>query len=236
MPRSMQVLSGSALKLLACVFMLIDHVGAHILRHFAWAMDPLFTIMGENWTWYSLSRGIGRLAFPIYCFLLVEGFGHTRNRVKYGRNLLAFALISELPWNYVHTGKLFCASQNVFFTLFFGYLAWCLMDYFKQMRLLQLICALAILVITLYFRADYGWKGYLFLLIMYGLHYDPVLQAMVGGAWLLYEWKAVFAFLPINMYNGRRGFIRGKWLKYVFYAYYPLHMLILGYIKYNILA
>ncbi len=235
LPSSMQVLSGSALKVIATVCMLIDHIGAHLLRTFPPALQVLFTTPWESWTLYSLSRSIGRIAFPIYCFLLVEGFYHTRDRIRYGRNLLLFALLSEPAWNFVHSGTLFYRGQNVFFTLFFGYAAFCALEYFKDRRLLQFISVFAIIWGARYFHADYGWKGVVFLLIMYGLSEQRTLQALVGGSWLLYEWKAVFAFLPINMYNGKRGFIKGKAAKYGFYAFYPVHLLILGLLKYGFL-
>lgn len=100
-PARFQILSGSALKLLACILMLIDHTGVLILANWKPALRVLFTIGSTEITWYRIVRDIGRSAFPIFCFLLIEGFLHTRNRRKYGQNLLLFALISEIPWNFV---------------------------------------------------------------------------------------------------------------------------------------
>ena len=59
--------------------------------------------------------------------------------------------------------------------------------------------------------------GICILLIMYWFRNDKTAQAIIGSCWLYYEWKACFAFLSINMYNGERGFVKGKFLKYVFY-------------------
>ncbi len=236
LPQKFQVLSGSALKLAAIITMLIDHVGVYILSALPAANQTLFTFLGEGFTIYGISRDIGRIAFPIYCFLLVEGYMHTHSRVRYGCNLLAFALISEIPWNYAHSGTLYYSRQNVFFTLFLGYLAFCAIGWFREQQLIQLSILVLLFLVSCRLGADYGWRGYVFLLIMYGFQYEKVNQAIVGSCWLYYEWKACFAFPLINMYNGKRGFIRGKAAKYAFYAFYPLHIAILGYIKYHYLT
>lgn len=175
---------------------------------------------------------MGRAAFPIFCFLLVEGFVHTHNRFKYGRNLLIFACISEIPWDLVHKGTFFdMSTQNVFFTLFLGYLAFCAVDYYKDNQLMQLICMAGLFAVSWNLHADYSYRGYVFLLIMYWLKEKKAAQAVIGTSWLIYEWKACFAFLSINMYNGQRGFIKGKWAKYFFYVFYPAHILILFLIR-----
>ena len=120
-PARFQVLSGSMLKVIACIAMLIDHTGAIILKLYPPALNTLFYINGKGYSAYRVVRDIGRCAFPIFCFLIVEGFLHTHNRRKYGRNLLLFALISEIPWNYMFANTWHYADkQNVFFTLFIG--------------------------------------------------------------------------------------------------------------------
>ena len=125
-------------------------------------------------------------------------------------NLLGFALISEIPFNLVHVNRFFWPVQNVFFTLFLGYLGMCAAEYFWENRLLQCLSLLLLLLVSVYLHADYGWKGYIFILIMYFLRNERSAQAIIGSCWLHYEWKACFAFLFINLYNGERGFIRGK--------------------------
>ena len=96
---------------------------------------------------------------------------------------------------------------------------------------MQLMSMLALLAVSYFLKADYGYKGYVFLLIMFWLHQYKPAQALIGSCWLIYEWKACFAFISLNMYNGRRGFIRGKWAKYFFYAFYPVHIAILTIIR-----
>lgn len=102
------------------------------------------------------------------------------------------------------------------FTLFLGYLAFCALEYFWDNQKMQLVCVLALLTVSVFLKADYGWRGFVFLLIMYWFRNDKTAQAIIGSCWLYYEWKACFAFLSINMYNGERGFVKGKFLKYVF--------------------
>lgn len=230
-PPRFQILSGSALKMIAVITMLIDHLGAHIVRHYTWMMHSSIRHVPSI---YQMCRDIGRIAMPIYVFLIVEGFLHTRNHFKYGRNLLLFALISEIPWNLIHGNHLRCETQNVYFTLFFGYLGICCIEYFRDRQLLQIAGVLALLYISTKFHADYGWKGYVFVLIMYWFRYEKIAQAVGGSCWLYFEWKACFAFIPINMYNGKRGFIKGNW-KYFFYLFYPLHLMILWYFKYYVI-
>ncbi|MDO4339621.1 MAG: TraX family protein [Eubacteriales bacterium] len=227
LPERFRVLSGSALKMIAIITMLIDHTAVVLLSQYAPACRTIFFIGDKGFSFYRICRDIGRVAFPIFCFLLVEGFLHTRNRFKYGRNLLLFALISEIPWNFMFAGTWRCEKQNVFFTLFLGYAAFCAIEHFRESQWMQLLCVLALLLVSVYLNADYGWRGYVFLLIMYWFRYYKTAQAVIGSCWLYYEWKACFAFLSINMYNGKRGFIRGKAAKYFFYAFYPLHITIL---------
>lgn len=232
-PQKWCVLSGSALKLIAIITMLIDHTGSILLRHSVKAKAVWFTLLGVDFSVYQVSRDIGRIAFPIFCFLLTEGFEHTHDRVKYGRNLFLFALISEIPWNMWHnSGAIFySASQNVFFTLLLGYIGFCLADHWKDNHTAQLLSMLALFAVSYYLNADYGWKGYIFLMIMFWLRRERPAQALIGSCWLSYEWKACFAFIPINLYNGKRGFIHGNIGKYAFYAFYPVHILVLLYLR-----
>ena len=211
-PEKYRILSGSALKMIAIITMLIDHIGAVILSMYPPAQKVLFTLLGREYSVYLI-------------FLLLEGFRHTRSRFRYGRNLLLFALISEIPWNLMFTNTLHYERQNVFFTLFLGYLAFCAIEYFKDKRLIQLLCILGLLVVSIFLKADYGWRGYIFLLIMYYMRNDKPGQAILGSCWLYYEWRACFAFLSINLYNGERGFIHGKAAKYFFYWFYPVHIM-----------
>ena len=118
--RKIRFLDSDALKLIAIVTMLIDHIGAAILLPAG--MMAVNTL--NSWIdIYGLSRSIGRTAFPIFVFLLVEGFFHTHSRKKYFGRLLLFALLSEIPFDMAIYGKpVYMGSQNVFWTLVIGFL------------------------------------------------------------------------------------------------------------------
>ena len=223
-PEKAKVLSGSALKTIALVCMIIDHVAHYLKSYFSMV---LFTTSSGPKTLYWLMRCVGRLAFPIYCFLLVEGFVHTRDRKKYGLRLLVFALISEIPWNLAHAHKLFYSSQNVFFTLFLGFCGIWLFEYFREDRAKQVFGLLALLAVSCFLNADYGMAGYGFIIMIYALRNERLLQAVVGCCLLPSLWVGGLAFIPINLYNGKRGFIKGRALQYIYYAIYPVHLFIL---------
>lgn len=233
LPARMQVLSGSALKLLAVISMLCDHAAVHILRFYSSCTNPFFRCL-PNLSVYSLMHGFGRIAFPIYAFLLVEGFIHTKCRNRYAVRLAAFAVISEIPWNLEHSGTvLMISSQNVFFTLLMGFIGLCLADNILngKSKLTSMIALAALLFCSFFACADYGSAGFGFILILFFLRKDSFLQAVAGSSILTAKWKGFLAFIPINMYNGKRGFIKTRFLKYLFYAIYPVHITIIWIIK-----
>ena len=224
-PQKWKVLSGSALKTIALVCMIIDHVAHYMSSKFS---AVLFTTGSGPKTVYWLMRRIGRLAFPIYCFLLVEGFLHTKDKKKYAIRLFVFALISEFPWDLAHFHKLFgFSSQNVFFTLFLGLCGMWLYEYFRGDRVKQVAGLIILLIISNFLNADYGMSGFGFIMMMYALRSEKLLQAAVGCCFLSSTWYAGLAFIPINLYNGDRGFIKGKVMQYAYYAIYPIHLFIL---------
>ena len=224
-----QCLNGSWLKVIAMVSMLIDHTASHLLRHAEAFNEPLISLGHHHMTWYILMRCVGRLAFPLFAFLLVEGFMHTHSRKHYGRNLLMFALISEIPWNLTHGGHLYGLSQNVFFTLFLGYLGLCAIEHYREDRFRQACALLGLFVLSILLHCDYGCRGFSFIIMLYLLRHQPLFRAIVGAG--LFGWIPGLAFIPISMYNGCRGFIQGPFAKYIFYAFYPAHLLVLYFIK-----
>ena len=90
-------LSGSGLKWLAMLTMLLDHIGAVLLKPYL--ADPAAAAV------YPVLRRIGRMSFPIYCFLLTEGVRHTAHPHRYAQRLLGFALLSEPAFNYATLGR-----------------------------------------------------------------------------------------------------------------------------------
>lgn len=226
-----RILSGSHLKLLAVVTMLIDHLAAFWFYKLPQFHTVLFTIVHKDVTPLILMRMVGRIALPLFAFLIVEGFIHTRNRRRYGINLAVFAVLSEIPWNLVHCDRVFFPLQNVFFTLLLGYLGLCAIESFKNRKGAMAGALLGLLAVSVLLRADYGCFGYGFILLLYALREHKLLQAVIGCCVLPSRWIGGLAFIPINMYNGERGFVKGPVWKYAFYLFYPLHLLAIWWLR-----
>ena len=214
-----QRLDGTVLKLIACLSMFIDHLGAVCFSG----------MMGF--------RIIGRLAFPIYCFLLVEGAVHTRNMKKYILRMGIFALISEVPFDLAFYHRLvYMGHQNVFFTLGLGLLAiWFLEHPIEQLDIPDVLYKLLVIIaaglIAEFFNTDYGFTGIAVICIFYYLRGQPqlkypiaaILLAAMGGV----KVYAVLALIPILLYNGQRG-RQTKVMQYGFYIFYPTHLLLIA--------
>lgn len=222
-------ISAAVLKWIAVVTMLIDH----------FAVAVYLQVAGCNYDVYSVMRKVGRIAFPIYCFLLVEGFFHTGNVKKYLRNCLLFAVISEIPFDMAIFGEIvYPQGQNVYFTLCIGLGVLIVLDRFRgkygtQYTLLRII----IIALSAYageiLDVDYHWKGVLFIVMFYYIRdmREWIRNLAVIGAFA-YEVTAPLAVIPIHFYNGERG----RQMKYLFYAIYPLHLLIFGLIRFCLMG
>lgn len=219
-------ISGSTLKWIAIVTMVIDHTAAVVVKR--------VLLLANGCTYdslllaYTIMRGIGRIAFPLFCFLLVEGFFHTHSRKKYALRLLLFALVSEVPFDLALKGKAIeLTHQNVFFTLFIGLFVISLMNRFKDRFEYQAIAAAIGMAAAYMIRCDYDWVGILLIVVLYLLHGNRRWQCAAGAAVVCYELPAPLAFLPILFYNGKRG----RRLKYFFYIFYPAHLLLLYFVS-----
>lgn len=222
-------LSGTALKRLACLSMLLDHIGASCIY------GGLFPdgLMPPRWYWlYRILRWAGRLAFPIYCFLLVEGFLHTRNVKKYMGRMLVFALVSELPfdWAFYRT-PFYWGHQNVCFTLLLGLLGMACLRHFSGSdggrTLLGTALALGCALIAEALQTDYGAVGVGLILVLYMVRSSRKLQCLWGALLVCYELPAPLAFVPVWFYNGQRGRC-ARWEQWAYYLFYPVHLLVLG--------
>lgn len=215
-------LTGNQLKLLALVTMTIDHVGLVLLPHF-----PVLRI-------------IGRLSFPIYAYLIGEGCRHTRNLALYFRNMALLAMACQIG-SYVATGSLY-QSVLVSFSLSIG-LIWLLTNA-KCPPLVNTLLFSAGIGFSLFlcyglptllpgtdFAIDYGFIGIL-LPILAWLGKDKWVRLACFGSGLaalamyyggIQVW-CLAALIPLALYNGQRG--KGTW-KYLFYLYYPAHLVII---------
>lgn len=224
---------GSVLKWIAVASMFIDHFTA-VLVEGSWAAG----LRAVSYNQYLLLRGIGRLAFPIYCFLLAEGLLHTRGVKKYLLRLGGFAFLSELPFDLAFRRTFFTLSyQNVFFTLFFGLLALAQWQWLTQRKDFQapwwrqalgLLFIAALAWIAELCHTDYGWQGVAVISLMYLLRKLPIPRDL-GILAVLYtsstlELAAIPDLLLFRLYNGERG----RQGKYFFYIFYPAHLLLLA--------
>lgn len=202
------------LKMIAVVSMLIDHIGA-----FLFPEQLLF-------------RVIGRIAFPIFAYALVEGFFYTHDIKKYILRIGVLALLSEIPFDLALSGKILeFRYQNVFFTLCIGLV----MMYFllnASGKFEMVIVALLSFLAADFLRTDYGGVGVLTILCFYLFQNDKIWKTisillinivLMGGIQVF----AILALIPIYLYNGKEG----KKVKWLFYGFYPIHLLVLVFIR-----
>ena len=212
------LLSGSALKIIAVVSMIIDHCA--------------YYLMDGNTMAYDVMRCFGRIAFPVFAFLVAEGFAHTRNRMRYFLSLMLFAVVSEVPWYLLNGAD---GTHNVMFTLALGVSA---LAAFERLRGHRALVIAAILLATLSAEVsglDYGWRGIVVILIFHLFkskkYYQSarLLQLAFAFPFMLHYGiiGALLACSVILLYDGTRGIIRGKVAKYGFYAIYPVHLIII---------
>ncbi len=228
-------ISGSTLKIIAIISMTIDHFAASFLYRGIMVLPSVSSnaeLMRFLRELYSVMRAIGRPAFPIFCFLLVEGFCHTRSQTKYAARLFLFALISEIPFDYGLRGAFFVERhQNVFFTLFIGLMVMILYTKFSKIPLLQFVILGLGLLAGRYFYVDYGFRGVFLIEVLFLFRNERLMQIIAGVFAISWEATAPIAFLPIWLYNGKRG-LR---LRYFFYAFYPAHLIIFGVLTFVLL-
>ena len=216
------LLSGSALKIIAVLSMVTDHCAYYLLD--------------ESSVAYELMRCFGRISFPVFAFLVAEGFAHTRNRMRYFLSLLLFAAISEVPW-YLLNGM--DGTHNVMFTLALGVTA---LAVFERLREHRVLCCCSLLLtawLAAWLGTDYEWRGVLMTVVFYlfgtirSMNTPIILCRMLQLLFafpLMMHYGVTGAFLAcavIFLYDGTRGFIHGIVAKYVFYVFYPAHLFFL---------
>lgn len=205
------------LKMIAIVTMLVDHIG--------YAFFPEMTIL----------RMIGRISFPIFAYVLAEGFVYTKDVKKYMLRLGVFALLSEIPYDLVIMGEILEFShQNVFFTLFFGVLMMFLMSKTRNI-ILQYAVVATLTLLCQCLRTDYSDIGLLLIFVFYVFRLCKKEKLLLAGLILLTltgenQWYAILALPLIALHNGEQG----PKLKAFFYIFYPMHLLVLYWIQWMI--
>ncbi len=233
-------LSSFALHIIAMALMLCDHLWATV-------------VPGQMWL-----TMVGRLAFPIFAFMIVEGYHHTGDYKKYLKRILIWAVITEIPFNLMSgSGVIYPFHQNVLWTFAIGLWTMRRLDSIRTKRSpLVAVILSALLVFAMFWvgqltMVDYHGYGVLMILVFYlfrgdrWYHYAGQLAGMVYINYFMMkglmfpvelfghtlEWKqqalAVLALPIIWCYRGRQGY-HSKAIQIAFYAFYPVHLLILG--------
>lgn len=253
-----QFLTGNALKLIAVFTMVVDHTCKIVLQ---WLLINHWGVMVDHgqMSWEQFQKidnlirfdlqSIGTVAFPLFCFLLSEGFRHTRNRPRYIGSMILFAFLSELPFDIGFfsaystmegTFPFYLRYQNVFFTLSLGLLTLVCLERFSRssrsgsrkigLVFLQVLSIAFFALLAELIRCDYGMQGICFIAAFYicrGHRIGQVLLfllAYMGTTGNQPPLCTLLACLLILLYNGQRGKFK---LKYCFYAFYPIHISIL---------
>ncbi len=223
-------LSRNQLKWIALWTMVTDHIGY------------MFVSQHRMPVLYFLLRGIGRLSFPLICFLLVEGFQYTHSRGRYLARLWCFAFLSEVPFDLAFSGVVADWSrQNVFFTLGIGLaVLWglaeaeeCLTGIGKYVA--DILPVLAGMGLAVFLRCDYSMWGVLMIVAFYVCRYDFGTLLWVFPLICLcqsrMETVAVLALPAVRLYSPRKQEGATKLPKGFFYWFYPVHLLVLWGIK-----
>ena len=204
--------------------MVLDHVG-----------DLFFP--GVLWL-----RMAGRIAMPVFSFCIAEGYAHTRDRKRYLLRMGLFALISEIPFDLAFEGRIGFGHQNIMLTFFLSILALELFDRIRGGKdprrerfsigrtLLGIVTIGAMAGLAVFLHADYTCFAVVAVFLFYVFRdAHPAVRCGTGVAFLAltrtmsYYCATGFSFIPLILYNGKRG--RG--LKWLFYAFYPGHLLVL---------
>lgn len=198
------------LKVIGIAAMLCDHIGVVFL--------PELTFL----------RIIGRISFPIFAFLLVEGYFHTKSIPKYMSRLLLMAFISEVPYDLVMFGRIVdFRRQNVFFTLFLGILMLYLFET-RSGNITKIISLVLVLLASEAVISDYNSSGLIMILGFYVYHERTWMRGItnayiniqvIGGI----QSYGTLALIPIGFYNGRQG----PGYQRLFYASYPVLLIVL---------
>ena len=205
------------LKIIACVTMLIDHICYVFFEGSAAASIVRLTI--------------GRVAFPLFAFMIVRGFIYTRSRLKYARNKLITALASELIYDSLFYRRLFYwQNQNIIFLLLLGLVMLCILEKLDRRLPVQLLVTAGFGAAAYFLKLDYSFWGILVIAVFYFTRNMPFYQSgLIACFPLAAGYGTIGAFLsviPLYAYKETRGRFRTAG-KYAFYLFYPVHLAVL---------
>lgn len=241
-------MSQETLKILACLSMFLDHTGAILV--YAMFQDAVLAgrSAGAILDFYELLRTVGRLAFPIYCFLLSEGSSHTHSPKRYALRLFFAALLSEVPFDLALHNTFSWQNQSVMVTLLLGFLA---LEGMKRCPkvILKLLVALPFAVLAEWMNTDYGANG-IWVIVLFSLTRECPRKRLIqffgmwcifspnhlmmlnwlGGFSLTVQELAVLSLIPISLYSGEKQ-NHSRALQWAFYLFYPAHLALLWILK-----
>ena len=224
-------LSQEGLKLIACVAMTMDHGAA---------------VLGAGYLPYMFLRGVGRIAFPIYCWLLAEGAHYTRSEGRYALRLGLGFLLSEIPFDLALFGGITWQHQNVFLTLLLGFGAMTAMKRIGN-PFLRLFFLLPFSLVADLMRTDYGGYGVAMIGLLFlvrGLPHRkwcafaviglccamiPSIGFSLGGLTVSLELLGILAAVPIALCTGRKR-THSKAVQWAYLLFYPAHLAVLSWI------
>lgn len=217
-------MSSFCLKILAAIIMLIDHIGLCLFPNVI------------------LLRIIGRLSFPIFAFQVTIGYQKTSNKLKYIFRMLIFALVSQIPFMIFRmVSDISIYSANIGFTFLIALICLYFIDLSKEKKnyLLGLV-VIPLLFLSYFINCDYTFYGVLLVIFLYLFNpkknffvsaisiFILTLVCVLIGEVSTIQLYSILALLPIALYNGKKGTNS----KYFFYIFYPLHLLLISFVKY----
>ena len=215
--KKIQILNGTALKSVAALIMVIDHIGYMFFPKVIWI------------------RKVGRLSFPIFAFFVAEGFFYTKDKRRYLFRMLLFAAFSELPFDLAFFGKWYWKYQNVMFSFALAILALLIFEKCRRNKTwwgwaLGLAGIAGCALVSVLLKTDYSYYAVILVAVYY--IFRGAGRICSNGAGLLFQvldhphdvqtWS-ILSFVPLMLYNGEKG----PGLKWLFYLFYPGHLLLL---------
>lgn len=205
-------------KIIAILLMLVDHIGLFLLNN-----NVIF-------------RTVGRLAFPMFVFLLADGYRRTRDLKKYLVRMFTLFLVSYVPYSLALTGGLFCRVQNIYASLFAYLIMFWLLDRPSLPASGKVLIGALFGVLAAVLNLQYSWYGVVIALVMFYLPKMAVMSAafIMTGLGVVYGFRCVF---PLQGIAGLVPFILpyqgefipsekpGKALQWMTYFFYPIHLL-----------
>ncbi|MFR2892196.1 TraX family protein [Peptoniphilus grossensis] len=229
--KRIQVLNGAQLKYMAFTSMLIDHVNKAIILPYLEVGSTLSKIS-------TVFDVLGRIAFPLFSFFIVEGFFRTHSRKKYLLNLLFFAVISEVPYD-MFSSKVFLEFRlnNVLFSLALSLIFIWILDEIRnkfedKIGRKWLLFSIPLLIImyfaSIFVSGDYDFHAILTSFFFYIFYNRPIASAAFAYLTIIKEVWSILGFGLTIMYNGEKG----KQNKLFNYLFYPVHLFILGLLRF----